>query len=52
MTLSSNAAPFAPTSQMAELANAEALLEELRSASLEAGKRDLEEVKEFARLQV
>jgi hypothetical protein len=37
---------------MAELDVAEKLLEELRVASLEAGKKDLEEVKEFAKLQV
>ena len=40
-----------PNSQMAELSSAEALLEELRSASQAAGKKDLEEVKEFAKLQ-
>lgn len=37
---------------MAELSTAEALLEELRAASQEAGQRDLEEVREFAKLQV
>ncbi len=37
---------------MADLSTAEALLEELRAAALTAGKKDLDEVKEFARLQV
>lgn len=38
-------------SKMADLAKAEELLEELRTASLTAARNDLEEVKEFAKLQ-
>ncbi|GAX73721.1 hypothetical protein CEUSTIGMA_g1174.t1 [Chlamydomonas eustigma] len=46
-----NFAELSMASKMAELDVAEKLLEELRVASLKAGKKDLEEVKEFAKLQ-
>lgn len=44
-------AELAMQKKMANLDTAEALLEELRSASVTAAKKDLEEVKEFAKTQ-
>lgn len=46
-----NYAELSMMSKMATVESAEGLLEELRSASLEAGRRDLEEVKAYAASQ-
>lgn len=47
----SNYAELSMASKMATLPKAEQLLEELRASSVNAAKKDLEEVREFAKLQ-
>jgi len=46
-----NFAELSMASKMASLERAESLLEELRAASISAARKDLEEVREFAKLQ-